>query len=201
MRAKTVSSMRQPEGNITGVSIMGVDLDAKRLEILAELLPLAVPFFCLQTRPHIASHDRRLTRRGRDGPHAERSHCGSPEQSSGRCAKRRPAALRASTCCPRLCCSRCEGTSLSLQRAWVTRHISVARDSGRRRLIAYGPSLRGAFRQVTTLVDKVLKGAKPSNIPVEQPTRFSLVINLKTAGRLGLTVPPLTLLRADRAIE
>jgi ABC-type uncharacterized transport system substrate-binding protein len=68
-------------------------------------------------------------------------------------------------------------------------------------LIAYGPSLRGAFRQVTTLVDKVLKGAKPSDIPVEQPTRFSLVINLNTASALGLTVPPLTLLRADRAID
>jgi putative ABC transport system substrate-binding protein len=68
-------------------------------------------------------------------------------------------------------------------------------------LIAYGPSLRGAFRQVTTLVDKVLKGAKPGDIPVEQPTRFSLVINLKAASALGLTVPPLTLLRADRAID
>ena len=68
-------------------------------------------------------------------------------------------------------------------------------------LIAYGPSLRAAFRQVTTLVDKVLKGAKPGDIPVEQPTRFFLVINLKTAGTLGLKVPPLTLLRADRAIE
>jgi len=68
-------------------------------------------------------------------------------------------------------------------------------------LIAYVPSLRGAFRQVTTLVDKVLKGAKPGDIPVEQPIRFSLVINLKTARTLGLTVPPLSLLRADRAIE
>jgi putative tryptophan/tyrosine transport system substrate-binding protein len=68
-------------------------------------------------------------------------------------------------------------------------------------LIAYGPSLRGAFRQVTTLVDKVLKGAKPGDIPVEQPTRFSLVINLNAASTLGLTVPPLTLLRADRVVE
>src|SRR5262249_17008876 len=74
----------------------------------------------------------------------------------------------------------------------------IAEEGG---LIAYGPSLRGVFRQVTILVDKVLKGAKPSDIPVEQPTRFSLVINLKTARTLGLTVPPLTLLRADRAID
>ena len=74
----------------------------------------------------------------------------------------------------------------------------IAEEGG---LIAYGPSLRGAFRQVTTLVDKVLKGAKPSDIPVEQPTRFSLVINLKAANMLGLTVPALTLLRADRAID
>src|SRR5262245_3776275 len=74
----------------------------------------------------------------------------------------------------------------------------IAEEGG---LIAYGPSLRGAFRQVTTLVDRVLKGAKPGDIPVEQPTRFSLVINLKTAGVLGLTIPPLTLLRTDRAIE
>ena len=68
-------------------------------------------------------------------------------------------------------------------------------------LIAYGPSLRGAFRQVTAIVDKVLKGQSPNNIPVEQPTRFSLVINLKTANALGLTISPMTLVRADRAIE
>jgi putative ABC transport system substrate-binding protein len=68
-------------------------------------------------------------------------------------------------------------------------------------LIAYGPSLREAFRQVTILVDKVLKGSRPADIPVEQPTRFSLVINLKTANALDLTVPPLTLLRAERVVE
>jgi putative ABC transport system substrate-binding protein len=68
-------------------------------------------------------------------------------------------------------------------------------------LIAYGPSLRGAFRQVTALVDRVLRGAKPGELPVVQPTRFALVVNLKTAAALGLTVPPLILAAADRAIE
>ena len=68
-------------------------------------------------------------------------------------------------------------------------------------LIAYGPSLLGAFRQVTALAVKVLQGANPGELPVEQPTRFSLVVNLKTAKALGLKVPPLILIRADRAVE
>jgi putative tryptophan/tyrosine transport system substrate-binding protein len=68
-------------------------------------------------------------------------------------------------------------------------------------LIAYGPSLRGAFRQVTTLVVKVLQGAKPGDLPVQQPTRFSLVINLKTARALGLTISQSLLLRADEVIQ
>jgi putative ABC transport system substrate-binding protein len=89
-------------------------------------------------------------------------------------------------------------TAAKLGLAAIYQWPEIAEEGG---LIAYGPSLRGAFRQVTTLVDKVLKGAKPGDIPVEQPTRFSLAINLKTANLLGLTVPPLTLLRADRAID
>jgi putative tryptophan/tyrosine transport system substrate-binding protein len=68
-------------------------------------------------------------------------------------------------------------------------------------LLAYGPSLLGAFRQVTTLVVRVLQGAKPGDLPVEQPTRFALFVNLKTAAAMGLEVPPSILLRADRAIE
>ena len=68
-------------------------------------------------------------------------------------------------------------------------------------MIAYGPTLLGAFRQVTTLVVKVLHGARPGDIPVEQPTRFSLVVNLRAARTLGLSMPAMTLLRADRAIE
>ena len=68
-------------------------------------------------------------------------------------------------------------------------------------LAAYGPRLTEVYRQVARVVAKIFRGAKPANIPVEQPTKFELVINLKTAQALGLTVPQSLLLRADKVIQ
>ncbi len=201
--AQLVSSMRRPEGNITGVSIMGTELDAKRLEILAEILPrrsavllLADPNTHRESRPALNATAKAL------GLTLHEAIVSTPEEIERalRGARERGIAGVNVLSSALLFALRRHVISLAAELGLPAMYQwpETAEEGG---LIAYGPSLLGAFRQVTTLVVKVLQGAKPSDLPVEQPTRFALFVNFKTARAIGLVVPPSILVRADRAIE
>jgi putative ABC transport system substrate-binding protein len=203
VRAKLVTSTSQPGGNITGVSIMGTELDAKRLEILAEVLParstvllLADPTTHRESRPALEATARAK------GLLIREAIVATPKQIEQSLREAKDAgAVGVNVLSSALLFALRENIielAADLGLAAMYQWPEIADEGG---LIAYGPSLRGAFRQVTALVDKILKGEKPGAIPVEQPTRFSLAINLKAASTLNLSIPPLTLVRADRVIE
>jgi putative tryptophan/tyrosine transport system substrate-binding protein len=203
VRANIVADMRRPEGNTTGLSIMGTELDAKRLELLAEILPqrssvllLSDPTTHRESRPALDATARAL------GLTLREATVGSPDeidQALGNARRDGYAGVNVLSSALLFALrgriiARAAGLSLPAMYQWP----ETSDEGG---LVAYGPSLLGAFRQVTTILIKVLQGAKPPDIPVEQPTRFSLFVNLRTAKQLGIVVPPTILLRADKAIE
>jgi putative ABC transport system substrate-binding protein len=203
VQAKLVTNMRRPEGNLTGVSIMGMELDAKRLEILAELLsPQSTVLLLSDRSTHQESRPALQATAAALGLTLREAIVTSPDDVERLLREAKASGCRGVNVLSSAVLFALRGQIIKfaadLDLPAIFQWPETADEGG---LVAYGPSLRGAFRQVTMVVDKVLKGVKPGEIPVEQPTRFSLVLNLKTAKALGLTVPPLTLLRADRAIE
>jgi putative ABC transport system substrate-binding protein len=203
VRAKLVVNLARPEGNTTGVSIMGTELDAKRLELLAEMLPArsAVLLLADQTT-HRESRPALNTVAQALGLTLHEAIVSTPEEieRSLRGARQRGMAGVNVLSSAFLFTQRGRIITLTAEIGLpaIYQWPETAEEGG---LIAYGPSLHGAFRQVTSLVVKVLQGRKPGDLPIEQPTRFALYLNLKTAHALNLPVPPLTLLRADKTIE
>jgi putative ABC transport system substrate-binding protein len=200
-----VESYNRPGGNLTGVSMLNDELVGKRLELLRELVPKAATIATLinpDNRNH-PSHVKTLEAVARAGGQQVivigASADGDFEPAFAMLVKRRADALVVNA--DPFLDSR-QGQIVGL----VTRHavptISPWREFVQAGgLASYGTSLADAHRQVGVYVGRILNGAKPSDLPVVQPTKFEMFVNLKTANALGLTVPPSVLLRADEVIE
>jgi putative ABC transport system substrate-binding protein len=202
-----VASLARPGGNITGLSVMRPELVGKHLEILREVLPTisrvavlwnpANPVVALNVRAtEVAAQALgvQLYLQEARGPDAfDRAFAAMTRAHAGALLvlgdpvfvqhRRRLAELAATSRLPTMYQIQC--------RAFV--------EAGG--LLCYGPSLLDQWRRAATYVDKILKGAKPADLPVEQPTRFELVINLRTAQVLGITIPPTLLMLADEVIR
>ena len=200
-----VASLARPGGNLTGVSLAD-DVTAKRLQLLSELVP-RVGVIALMVNPNNADHAERVIR---DLQEAARTKglqlhvlkAGSESEINSAFASLVQLHVDALVVAadPFLSSRREQLVALASRHAVPSSYAwrEFAASGG---LISYGPSLTYAFRLVGAYAGKVLKGAKPADLPVQQPTTFELVINLKTANALGLTVPQSMLMRADEVIE
>jgi putative tryptophan/tyrosine transport system substrate-binding protein len=200
-----VASLSRPGGNVTGVDMLNTALETKRLEFLLEAVPkaknIAVIVHGLPAWERWLKPVRTMTERA--GKALYLSDVGEGEASYSRAfeAIRRTAAdalLVPSS--PKFSRDRLIIIELAARHRIPAMYelAATARDGG---LMAYSASLSGMDRQVAILIDKIIKGAKPADLPIEQPTKFEFAINLKTARALGLTIPPSLLLRADQVIE
>jgi putative ABC transport system substrate-binding protein len=197
-----VANLARPGGNTTGVSILAPELNVKRLEILHEFVPQARRIAVLADSSTISTIAE-LTSGARDlGVELIVFEAQSPAEigrslDAIEAAKVEAVNVLAS---PQLYGAR----YLIIERMRNARLPAIyqfpeaAEEGG---LLSYGPRLLLCYRHVISLVDKVLRGAKPAELPIEQPSKFELIVNLKTASVIGLTITPTLLLRADGVIE
>ena len=199
-----VASLSKPGGNATGLSQLATDLAGKRLELLREMLPSLSRVAALGNAGNPTTAPEML-----EVQIAARTLGFQIVTSEIRRAEEIPAVIetlkdRADALYlqsdPLMNTNRIQINTLALNARLPT--FSGIRDyveAGG--LMSYGPNFPDLFRRAAEFVDKILRGAKPADLPVEQPTRFDLVVNLKTAKALGLDVPPTLLARADEVIE
>src|SRR5438067_9656811 len=201
-----VASLARPGGNLTGVSQLGDEgLTAKRLELLSELVPRAA-VIALLVNPNNSVAER-VTQEVQQAARAKGLQLHLLKASSESEIDSAFASLIQLHVDALVVAGDPFLTSRREQfAALASRHAVPAIYAWREfvaagGLISYGPSLAAAYRQVGIYVGKILNGAKPADLPVQQPTKFELVINLNTANALGLTVPQSMLMRADEVIE
>src|SRR5437667_4836264 len=200
-----VASIAHPGGNLTGLAILSLELTSKRLQLLKETVPRL-------------SRVAVLWNPDNPGNALVLKEVETAAQALGLrwqgFAVQRPDKLVGAF--EAFVDAQCNGI-LAIEDSVLFSHLSrIVESAARSRLpavyafrqfadagglMSYGPNIPDSFRRAAVYVDKILKGAKPADLPVEQPTKFELVINLKTAKALGLTIPRTLLLRADRVIE
>jgi putative ABC transport system substrate-binding protein len=200
-----ISSFARPGGNITGSSMMLPELVGKQLGLLKEVLPKVsrVALLGNPANPNYASQLRHAQDAARAlGVRLQLLEVRDPSEID-----RAFAAITAERA----------GAVIVLTDTMLLNHRTRIVDHAVRRrlptvsalsefaetggLLTYGPSIADGFRRAATYADKILKGAKPGDLPVEQPTKFELIVNLRTAKAIGLTIPPAVLQRADRDFD
>jgi putative ABC transport system substrate-binding protein len=200
-----VASFARPGGNVTGITNQNTDFAPKALELLKQMLPSAKRIAVLSnpTNPSLALVlDQVRTTASRLGLEVTPAQVRAPEEferAFGEIAKTRPAAVLVLQD-PMMAIGSAQLATLAAKRRLPIAggNIALPEQGG---LMSYGPNLLDLVRRAAILVDKILKGAKPADLPVEQPTKFDLVINLATAKALGLKIPQSILVRADQVIK
>jgi putative tryptophan/tyrosine transport system substrate-binding protein len=200
-----VASLARPGGNITGLSIVAPELGGKQLELLKETVPklvrVVVPsnpdeasYAQLRKETELAAKALKIQTQFLDarGPK-------DVESAFREAIKRRADALLVPTM-PIVAAQRAQIAALAVENRLPAMYGQPEYvDLGG--LMFYGASINDLFRRAATYVDKILKGTKPADLAVEQPTKFELIINLKAAKQIGLRIPPNVLARADRVIK
>jgi putative tryptophan/tyrosine transport system substrate-binding protein len=200
-----VASLAKPGGNLTGFSLLAPELNWKRLELLKEVAPKATRIAFL-TRTGPALGERRFKEAEGDAKglglqlHFVGAKGADDLESAFEEAKRAGAQALIAHASTFVATNRARIIDLAAKHRLPAIYPSTpfAEAGG---LMSYGPDIADNSHRAATYVDKILKGARPADLPVEQPMKFEFVINLKTAKQIGLTIPPNVLARADRVIR
>jgi putative ABC transport system substrate-binding protein len=200
-----VPSLARPDGNLTGLSSVAPDLEGKRLELLREIVPSVsrIAVFFNSVNPfHVASMRQAHAAGNILGIKVQQHDIRKSEDLDGAFSairKERPDALL--ILADRVFLhnrQRMMDFTKEQRLPNVNAYKELVEAGG---LISYGPSYEDMHKRAAIYVNKILKGAKPGNLPIEQPTKFTLVVNLKAAKALGISMPPTVLSRADEVIE